>query len=139
MVLKTTLNFCYSLSEVCLFMRTALSEKWSANWLKMKRRLCRMKELLIFFLSLLIGGTVLILHHDSFIQLNADYSTSHHDENGHFVCSCNRETIDISKVCHFLYYRKSSIRSRPLIQVYSTGTSLGFTQDGCKMRLTDTP
>jgi len=57
-----------------------------------------MKELLIFFLSLLIGGTVLILHHDSFIQLNADYSTSHHDENGHFVCSCNRETIDISKL-----------------------------------------
>ena len=58
-----------------------------------------MKELLVIFLSLIISGTVLLLHHDSFIQLNTDFSTNHHEDNGEFVCRCDSENIDISKVC----------------------------------------
>ena len=65
----------------------------------MMRRYCRMKELLVIFLSLIISGTVLLLHHDSFIQLNTDFSTNHHEDNGEFVCRCDSENIDISKVC----------------------------------------
>jgi len=54
--------------------------------------------LLITLFSLLIAGSVLISHHDSFIQLNPDFITSHHYENGQIVCSCDRKTIDISKL-----------------------------------------
>ena len=50
-----------------------------------------MKELLVIFLSLIISGTVLLLHHDSFIQLNTDFSTNHHEDNGEFVCRCDSE------------------------------------------------
>jgi len=57
-----------------------------------------MKELLVIFLSLIISGTVLLLHHDSFIQLNTDFSTNHHEDNGEFVCRCDSENIDISKL-----------------------------------------
>ena len=68
----------------------------------MIRRFCKIKELIITLLLSLIAGMVLILHTTSFNQLKSEFTSSHHEKTGPFVCSCNREKIEFLEVCNLI-------------------------------------